>query len=122
MIIDGLVQKFVGSDISKVFACSEAGQTAGEFVVRWHVGEMTRLFKIDGFKLDPDEKNPRQTENAMRIPNDMPMDTVGAFGVRYLVIHCENDANAVSEAIQQRNAFDVLRDVNKTYDWLPQPK
>lgn len=39
---------------------------------------MTRLFKIDGLKFDPDEKNPN-IENAMQIPNDMTMDTVGAL-------------------------------------------
>lgn len=39
---------------------------------------MTRLFKIDGLKFDPDEKNPN-IENAMQIPNDITMDTVGAL-------------------------------------------
>lgn len=105
--------------IQNVLACSEANQTAGEFVVRMHVVEMTRSFKIGGFKFDPDEKNPRQTENAMPISNDMPMDTVGAFGGRYLVIHCENDAKTVCEAIQKPNAFDVVCDVTKLTTGCP---
>lgn len=110
-----------GSAVRKVFARSEDTQLAGEFVVQGYVGEMRHLVKIEGFKTDPDEANSRQSENAMQIPNDMPMHTVAAFGVRYLVVYYENNAKAVPEPTK-RNAFDVLRDVNRVYDWLPPPK
>lgn len=55
-----------GGDIRKLFACLETNQTACEFVVYWHVGEMTRLFTIDGFKFDPDEKNPNRRKTQCR--------------------------------------------------------
>lgn len=53
-------------DIRKLFACLDTNQTACEFVVYWHVGQMTGLFKIDGFKFDPDEKNPNRRKTKCR--------------------------------------------------------
>ena len=106
-------------DIKKVFVCSEPNQKAGDFVIQCCDREISKLLKIDGFKSDPEDETRR--ENAMLVPKDMPMDAVAAFGVRYLVVHCEVDANTAPESTL-RSAFDVLRDVNRTYDWLPPSK
>ena len=76
-----------GRDVLKRFACSEAHQQAGDFVMHWYVNEMSKSIKYNGFKFDTDENNPRKTAegkpNAQQVPNDMPLDAVAAFRVQY---------------------------------------
>ena len=76
-----------GRGVLKSFACSEAYQQAGDFVMHWYVNEMSKSIKYNGFKFDTDENNPRKTAkgkpNAQQVPNDMPLDAVAAFRVQY---------------------------------------
>jgi hypothetical protein len=56
-----------GKDVLKNFACSEALQQAGDFVMDWFVNEMSKSKKYMGFKFDADENNPRKTRTIINL-------------------------------------------------------